>query len=321
MSGGRITGALVSDAALAVCLAGARPDLAAAPAVAGPAALASPSYLALESRSLRIDAPEGPLFLKVMHPEMRTGFDLTAAMALATAAGAEGIAPEVLWSDAAEGAILMRDPGTAWTAARQSHLQDPAVVGAVLAALRRLHALPALGTRFDAFAQIDALLDRARASGVALPQDIGWVMALLEPLRAPLAAAPTVPCRNDGSASNLLVGPDAAVLLVDFDRAGQNDPMYDLGVLLAEITDFEADMIAPAAAYMGAFEPAGFARARLWSIVDDVMHCLWARVSGVGSVRGAVEWLKYSEWRIMRARLGLRHPQFEEKVRSAGGQA
>ncbi|MEI4474101.1 phosphotransferase family protein [Frigidibacter sp. MR17.24] len=315
-------GALVSDAALAAALAAARPDLAGAELRPGPAALASPSYLGLESRSAHVAAPEGGLFFKRMHPEMRAGRDLASAMRLATAAGGVGAGPEVLWSDAATGAILMRDPGPGWAACRQARLQDPAFVAATLDRMVRLHATPALATRFDAFAEIDRLVAEADSGAIALVQDIGWILDMIAPLRAPLLAAPLAPCRNDGSASNLLGGPGARdVLLVDYDRAGMNDPMYDLGVLLAEVTDFESDMVEPAGIYMGRFDAAAFARARLWSIVDDVMHSVWARVAGAGSCRGSIEWLKYSEWRMMRARLGLRHPGYEEKIRTVGGQA
>ena len=309
---------LVSDQQLEELLALAVPGIGEASQLPGPAALASPSYLGLESRSVRI-AANGGLFFKVIHPEMRTGFSLPAAMALAKAAGAASIGPEVLWSDPEAGAILMRDPGPDWAACRLSRLQNADVVTAALLQIERLHALPALMHRFDPFAEIDRLVHEATTQDIALPQDIGWILALLEPMRLPLAAVPLVASRNDGSASNLLVGPEPRdVLLVDYDRAGMNDPMYDLGILLTETTDFETDMIPLATAYMGRFDDGAFTRARLWSVVDDVMHCLWARVAGARSVRGAIEWLKYSEWRIMRARLALHHPGFEEKLRRIG---
>jgi thiamine kinase-like enzyme len=311
-------GPLVSDRQLAELLALAAPDSRDASQTPGPAALASPSYLGLESRSVRI-AANGGLFFKVIHPEMREGFSLQTAMALASAAGRAGIGPEVLWSDPEAGAILMRDPGPDWISCRQWQLQDVDVVTAALFQIQRLHNLPALRHRFDPFAEIDRMLHQARIQNIGLPQDIAWVLALMEPMRQPLAAAPLVASRNDGSASNLLVGPEPRdVMLVDYDRAGMNDPMYDLGVLLAETTDFETDMIPLATVYMGRFDDGAFARARLWSLVDDVMHCLWARVTGGRSVRGTIEWLKYSEWRIMRARLALRHPGFEEKLRRIG---
>ncbi|MCE8467826.1 ParB N-terminal domain-containing protein [Rhodovulum sulfidophilum] len=191
-----------------------------------------------------------------------------------------------------------------------------------VAALKALHATPALANRFDPFAQIDALIAEYRRLGALLPDDIDWLRRLIGAAEPVLRAGATLaPCRNDGSASNLMMGPDGAVLLVDYDRAGMNDPLYDLGALLAETTDFERDMQAGFAAYAGGFDETGFARARLWSFVDDMLHALWSRLKARTSVRGGVEWLKYGEWRLMRLRMALNHPGFEQKIRLAGGAA
>lgn len=271
--------------------------------VAGPDAIASPSYLALESRSVFGMRDGQRVYLKVMHPEMRGDFDLPAAMALATAAGDAGAGPRVVWSGGA--AIAME--AIEGRAARQVTLQDAAFMQAAMGSVKRLHGCAPMPDRFDPFAQIEAMTD--------LPEDVPWMLALLDSIREPLMAAPTVPCRNDGSSSNLMTNG----LLVDYDRSGMNDPMYDVGALLTEMTDFEEDMRPAFAAYGGT--EADFARARLWSIVDDVMHGLWARGHGKTSIRRAVEWLKYSEWRLMRARMQLSHPQFELKARTIRGTA
>ncbi|PTW46626.1 phosphotransferase family protein [Rhodovulum kholense] len=313
-----MTGALVTDEMMAAACAAA--GLARDGMRPGPAPLASPSYLALESASVLT----GGVFLKVMHPEMREGFDLDAAMALARQAGEAGVGPRVLWSDAAQGAIAMEalTEADGWHRAMQKDLQEPPVLAAAMAALKALHATPALATRFDPFAQIDAQIAEFGRIGAPLPDDIDWLRRLIGAAEPVLRTGATLaPCRNDGSASNLMLGPGGAVRLVDYDRAGMNDPLYDLGVLLAEATDFERDMRAGFAAYAGGVDDAGFARARLWSFVDDMLHALWARLKARTSVRGGVEWLKYGEWRLMRLRMALNHPQFEQKIRLAGGAA
>lgn len=287
----------------------------------GPAALASPSYRGLESHAVFLDPPGGKSrFLKIMHPEMHGFFDREAAVALARAAGEAGIAPRVLWSEPETGAILSEALEQGWRTAMLGDLQRPDFSGAVMGALRELHALPRLQQRFDPFARLDALVAQARAEQVTLPEDIGWILALIGEARPALSDTPRVPCRNDGSVSNLMTGPEGRVALVDFDRAGMNDPMYDIGVLLAEMTDFETDMRAPFLAYMGTWDEAAFARARLWAIVDDMIHAVQARICGQRSTRKHLEWLKYGEWRLMRARLALHHPQFEEKIRIAAGE-
>ena len=304
--------ALVDDAAMAEALEAS--GLAGLPFVPGPAALASPSYRALESASVLVDAPEGPVFLKRMHPEMRDGFDLPAAMRLAAQAGEAGVGPRVIHADAASGTIAMQGLALGWRTATQYILQD--ALPAAMAALKVLHGTAPLTHRFDPFARIDAQMAALAAIG-ALPEDAAWLRRLIGLLEPMLQDAALAPCRNDGAASNLMLGPGGRVLLVDFDRAGMNDPLYDVGCLLAEATDFPQDMQDAFAAYWGHFDPAAFARARLWSVVDDMLHALWSRRMAHVSARGGIEWLKYGEWRLMRLRLALNHPDYEQMIRQS----
>lgn len=316
-----MTRPLVTEAMLADALA--RAGLAGIETRPGPAPLASPSYRALESASVIVAAPEGAIFLKIMHPEMRDGFDLAAAMTLARQAGEAGVGPRVLWADPAAGAIAMRGLVTddGWSTATQYNLTNPEFVATSAHALRGLHGTAPLAARFDPFARIDALIAEFGLDGADLPEDILWLRRLIARVEPLGEGARLAACRNDGAASNLMAGPAGAVMLIDYDRAGMNDPLYDLGALLAETTDFERDMRAGYTAYAGAFDEEGFARARLWSFVDDMLHALWSRLRAHGSMRGGIEWLKYGEWRLMRLRMALMHPQFEEKLRITGAVA
>jgi thiamine kinase-like enzyme len=303
---------LVDDDMMAQTVTAA--GLTAAEAVAGPGPIASPSYKALESRSVITQG----VFVKRMHPEMMSGFDLKAAMTLASQAGKVGAGPEVTWHDVSTGGIAMHCLADGWRTGNQARLQDPATVSAAMTALKALHATEALSARFDPFVQIDALIEELDRVQAGLPDDISWLRRLIAQIEPMMDTAALAPCRNDGSSSNLMLGPNGAVMLMDYDRAGMNDPLYDVGCLLAEITNMERDMRAGYAAYAGDFDEAGFARARLWSFVDDLLHALWARLHAKTSQRGDVEWLKYGEWRLIRVRMGLMHPQFEEKIRLAG---
>lgn len=310
--------ALVTDEMLAGAVSGA--GLSGGDMRPGPIALASPSYKALESASVFVTSPDGPRFIKVMHPEMSSTFDLATADMLAVAAGRAGVGPHVTWSDPTQGAIAMEalTEKDGWRTANQHCLQSPAVLASAMAMIRTLHKKTSLKVNFNPFTQIDVAIGGADRTGAPLPDDTLWLRRLVAQIEPMALGVKRVPCRNDGSASNILVGPGDTVLLIDFDRAGLNDPLYDVGVLLAEVTDFESDMKAGYMAYAGDFDEAGFARARLWSFVDDMLHAVWARQMAHGSVRTGLEWLKYSEWRFMRLRMALNHPQFEEKLRTAG---
>jgi len=300
---------LVDDAMMveAVLAAGLSMD----GAIPGPLPLASPSYKALESRSVLI----GNVFAKRVHPEMRDGFDLTAAMQAAQHAGEVGVGPKVLSFNIETGFIAMQAMLKGWSTANQGTLQDVEIVASAMASLKAFHQTAQLPSRFDPFAQIDALIEKLRNLDAPLPDDIVWLRRLIAQIEPMRETGVLLPCRNDGSSSNLMVGPDRQVMLIDFDRAGMNDPLYDVGCLLAEVTDFERDMHAGYTAYAGAFDEAGFARARLWSHIDDLLHALWARTKAHTSQRRSLEWLKYGEWRLMRARMALMHPNFEEKIR------
>lgn len=283
----------------------------------GPGPLASPSYRAVESLSL-ISEGDAPTFVKLIHPEMRDGFDMGAAMQLARQAGEAGVGPGVFWTDAGIGAIAMEalTPALGWQTATQSTLQRPAVVAHVVQAMRGLHGTAPLAHRFDPFAQIDAQIAALAGLG-ALPEDALWlrrVVAEIEPLTEGVTLAP---CRNDGSASNLLIGAGDRAMLVDYDRGGMNDPLYDVGALMAEITDFPHDARAVLIAYLGRFDEVAFARARLWGTVDDMLHALWSRRLAHVSARRGIEWLKYGEWRLMRLRLAVNDPGFEQLIRLA----
>jgi thiamine kinase-like enzyme len=303
---------LVDDNMMAETVAAA--GLSLVGSVAGPEALASPSYKALESRSVMAQGA----FIKRMHPEMMRGFDLKAAMSLASQAGRVGAGPEVIWHDASSGGIAMHGLADDWSTANQANLQDPATVSAAMSALKALHSTDPLEARFNPFVQIDELIAELEREKAGLPDDIAWLRRLIGQIEPMLETGTLAPCRNDGSSSNLMLGPDGAVMLIDYDRAGMNDPLYDVGCLMAEVTNMERDMRAGYAAYAGGFDEAGFSRARLWSYVDDLLHALWARLHAKTSQRGGVEWLKYGEWRLIRVRMGLMHPQFEEKIRLSG---
>lgn len=284
----------------------------------GPGPLASPSYRAVESLSLIRDDAQAPTFVKLMHPEMRDGFDMAAAMQLARQAGDAGAGPRVLWADANLGAIAMEGltPALGWHTATQLTLQRPAVVAHALRAMRLLHGTAPLAHRFDPFTLIDAQITALTGLG-ALPGDAFWlrrVVAQIEPLTEGVALAP---CRNDGSASNLMVGAEDRVMLIDYDRAGMNDPLYDVGTLMTEVTEFPHEARAILAAYLGHFDESAFARARLWAVVDDMLHAFWSRRLAHSSVRRGIEWLKYGEWRLMRLRMALNDPGFEQLIRLA----
>ena len=151
------------------------------------------------------------------------------------AAGAAGLAPEVLTRDADSGALITRylagaEPLTAEQARRDATIDRIATV------IRRLHRLPA-PVGVAAFLPTEPARVYTRIARSAPDSSIGQVDELrrwsleFRQLAQDYEAAyePTVLCHNDLVAANIL--DDGRLWLVDFEYAVRADPILDLAGL------------------------------------------------------------------------------------------
>ena len=113
------------------------------------------------------------------------------------------------------------------------------------------------------------------------------------------------PIHGENTLSNLMVS-DENVQLVDFDRAVNADPHYDLGAFCLEFCSFEDEVAAAVDLYLGAPDARVNARAQLYMIVDDFLWGCWALIAyHTSDRRGVVEFYKYAQNRFLRARYWL----------------
>jgi hypothetical protein len=278
----------------------------------------SPVHRGVESAVWKV-APDGgaALVLKILRADMRPFFDPAAAIEGARRAGEVGAGPPVLWADPGLGAVATPFLGAPWRTAGLWDLQDERIMASALDAAKRLHAGPPLSRRFDVFAETRALATRAEAEGVDLPPDFWWLRAALDDVAEAVAAsgADSAPCRNDGVCSNVMIGPGDAVMLLDHDRAGMNDPVYDLSTLLVEAHPFDSGMAPAIEHWCGRADAAILHRCVAYGVADDLMWALWGAVAAAQSPRRHVEFRKYSEWRFLRCRMAIGDPRFEERLR------
>ena len=119
-------------------------------------------------------------------------------------------------------------------------LSDPQALERAGDAFRRLHTCgtPFLG-RFDNFEKMDEYLGVLRRHDAQLPDGYVEAKAEAEAVRQALAEAniALAPCHNDPLPENLVYTGER-VYLVDWEYAGNNDPMWDLADLSVE-TDFD----------------------------------------------------------------------------------
>jgi thiamine kinase-like enzyme len=150
-------------------------------------------------------------------------------------AAAAGVNAPVLHLDVGDGTMLARYIDDALTMS-EAAFKDLARVERAAHAFRRMHRHPeGFSGRFDVFAQIDAYLALLRRNEARIPEGYEALQREADAARAVLTDQPAAlaPCHNDPLAENFLDAP-GGMYLVDWEYAGMNDPMWDLGDLSVE---------------------------------------------------------------------------------------
>ncbi|TAA55598.1 phosphotransferase [Shinella sp. JR1-6] len=252
-----------------------------------------------------------PVFVKHRHADMADFIALEHVAEASRKAGDLGIAPRLLQADPARGVLVFEALGEEWAWGHMDVLRRPAVLENLLAAKRAFQKAAPLEEKRSVFDLVAAY--RELAGGVILPAPVHTVLAAVERVAAAIAAAgvDSVPCHADGVSSNVMVGPGNAIRLVDFEWARQADLAHDLGTVLAELLPFDGEALLAIEIATGRPDAQVLARARLYGAADDLMWALWGFISAARSPRKQVEFFKYAEWRLLRARTVIEGPRFE----------
>ncbi len=282
--------------------------------------LASPSHRGVDSVrwSVEVDGFPDAFFLKVLTAEHAPFVDIETSFAAASAAAAVGATPTPYHVLPSARAIVTECLPAEWRTARMDDLRKPAVLGKAIELKKAIHRGPSLGrcwTIFDRMRTFDAA---RRQAGVEGPADLWWMLDWAEEIEKAILAAgfDVKPGHGDGLASNIMLGPDGAVTLVDFDEARDDDPYCELGALLNEAFQFESEMEPGLEMFEGSVRGASMNRCRAYSVVDDLVWGIWGLLMDKVSPRGGIEFLKYAQWRLLRCRMALRDPALESRLRN-----
>lgn len=282
--------------------------------------VASPSYHAAESLTFDV-APDGgdaSLFLKIGIEEVADLVDGNAAFEAACRLHDLGLSPKPLHFAADHRALLTERLDDHWRAAKIDDLMRPDRVARLIAMQKTIASGPSFGRPWSVFDGIDDLWARLAAGSVALPADAGWMHSAMVPITQAISASgiDLHAAHGDPHSSNVMIGPGDALMLVDFDMAGDIDPYYQLGVQMNELYQFESQMKPLLEMHDGHVSDRAFNRCRLYAAADDLYWALRSMLLEVHSPRRGLEFLKYAEWRFLRCRMLIGRPGFEELVRS-----
>jgi thiamine kinase-like enzyme len=261
----------------------------------------------LTNHVFKVETRSGDYALRLPRAIANAIIDREAERNSAEAAAKAGVTPEMLFLGD-DGVMLTRFVVGARPVVPEQLRRDPALLDRVAATFCRLHrTAPPFGRDFRVFAIADFYRRVLGERGVRLSPAQQAVGALAEPIRAAFAAAPAElrPCHCDPTCTNLLDDGER-IWLVDWEYAGNNDPMWDLAYLSNEAGFSEEDDTRLLGAYCArAPLPQERARMALNKPLCDLLGGLWALIQHAAG-NGAADFARMAELSFARAgdRLG-----------------
>ncbi len=268
----------------------------------------------MTNRVYRVESPQGRWVLRLPGEGTEAYIDREAEAADAQVAAAAGVSAEVLYVDPGRGVMLTRFvDGTTLDAAGFKDL------GSVRRAARALHRLHTCGgafrKRFELFEQIDRYLALVNDLGAAVPEGYAVVKREADAVRQALAGheLPLVPCHCDPLAENF-IDTGEQVVIVDWEYAGMNDPMWDLGDLSVEAAFGPVqDQVLLEAYFAGPAPPGEAARMVLYKAMCDLLWTLWGVVQHANG-NPAEDFWAYATGRFERCRRLMGEAVFAESL-------
>jgi thiamine kinase-like enzyme len=231
--------------------------------------------------------------------------------AMADAAAQAGVAPRLIWADPARG-LMVTEFVEGVTLTPALFASRPGAPGRAAQALGRLHRSGAeFPFRFELFAMIDDYLRLLAGKEVELPAGYHDVVAEAGAVRAALAARPVAPvdCHCDPLCENF-IDDGTRVRIVDWEYAGMNDPMWDLGDLSVEAQFGPGQEEEMLTAYFGAeARPADRGRMVIYKAMCDLLWTLWGLIQ-LANANPADDFAAYAAGRFARCRALMGTPDF-----------
>jgi thiamine kinase-like enzyme len=201
----------------------------------------------------------------------------------ARSAATAGVNAEVTYFDPSDGLMVTRYVDHAATM-NAERFRDLAAVARAGQAFRRLHTTAApFATDFRLFPMIDEYKALLASKGATLPDGYDDVQSQAEAIRAALenAPVPLAPCHCDPLCENFL-DTGKQMFIIDYEYAGNNDPMWDLGDLSVEGEFAGEQDDALLRAYFGGEPPADqHGRMVAYKALCDLLWTLWGVIQHV----------------------------------------
>ncbi len=269
----------------------------------------------LTNRNYRIDCPRGSYVLRLAGEGTGDYIDREAEYHNASIASAAGVNAEIVHFDIASGTMISRYIAHSVTMDIK-RFRDPDALARAGRAFRRLHDCgePFQG-QFELFEQIDRYLAVVKDLGAELPPGYTQVHRDAERVRTALAAhaLPSRPCHCDPMVENC-IDDGERMFIIDYEYAGNNDPMWDLADLSVEgaFSDEQDHLFMQG--YFG-HEPGAFdvGRMVMYKAMCDLLWTLWGVVQHAND-NPAEDFWAYAVGRLERCRALLAGEDFSRQI-------
>jgi thiamine kinase-like enzyme len=269
----------------------------------------------LTNRNYKINCHHGTYVLRLAGEGTGDYIDRSAEFHNATIASAAGVNAEIIHFDVNTGTMICRYIENSVTL-DIAGLRDSGALERTGKAFRKLHEC---GTdfqgQFELFQQVDQYLNVLQDLGADLPAGYTEVQKDAEQVRSALSAhnLPNKPCHCDPMVENCIDNGDR-VFIIDFEYAGNNDPMWDLGDISVE-GDFSAEQdLVFMTAYFG-HEPGPFDSGRMvmYKAMCDLLWTLWGVVQHAND-NPADDFWAYAVGRLERCRKLMASNEFPQHL-------
>ena len=226
-----------------------------------------------------------------------------------------GVNAEVLFFDENDGLMLTRFVDGAATM-NGERFRDLGAVSRAAQAFRRMHDCgKSFTTEFDLFQKMDEYLDYLRKKQARIPDGYADVQREAEAVREALRGRPATlrPCHCDPLAENFL-DTGTRIFIIDWEYAGNNDPMWDLGDVSVEAGFGPDQDAALLEAYFQGNPPAAkVGRMVMYKAMCDLLWTLWGVIQ-VANENPVDDFWAYAVNRFERCKALMSSPEFGRHV-------
>ncbi|MBN1858414.1 phosphotransferase, partial [Candidatus Bipolaricaulota bacterium] len=185
-----------------------------------------------ENYSIRVNGEE--LVVRIASPNAaRLGIDRFAERTVMRAAEVTGLGPQIVHYSLPHGHLVTRRIRAEPFEETPEVYRSEKTLERVVAAVKRIHALPPIEHRFDPFARIERILEEAEQRDLHRPASLPRLIAHMQRIRARWGESTgrdRTLCHNDLFAGNILN--TDPIRIVDWEFVGMGDPYFDLATLV-----------------------------------------------------------------------------------------